>query len=465
MTSLPLPEMPDGASVLDADGGEEIVRTSWPRARLVSGACMAGVALALASPLALVHADARLVALSLIPLLLATFVVRWASEGRRLKARAPLSPRFVAGSIPAAALGVFVVTAIDALLTIDVDPLATLLSLGLTVGAVCVAGAARSVEVRVRLASRMVFLFGSGEQRRDLERQARRHGDMRIVGFGRAGELAAGSRSGESLAETVAGADTTTLVLSAEAMRSESICAAASLCNLAGCKVRTLEDFYEEQFKRVPLSELTPSWFLFDIAEIHRPRLYARAKRSIETLVAASLLVLCAPLLAIFAIAVRLSGPGPVLFRQQRIGRDSETFTMVKFRTMRPADSSAEAAWAGADAERITAVGRRLRRYRLDELPQLWNVLRGQLSLIGPRPEQIPIARRLEAEIPFYAARHVVRPGLTGWAQVNCGYGGSLEGTLEKLQFDLYYVKHQSLRLDLLILASTLHAIVVGSDV
>jgi lipopolysaccharide/colanic/teichoic acid biosynthesis glycosyltransferase len=147
-----------------------------------------------------------------------------------------------------------------------------------------------------------------------------------------------------------------------------------------------------------------------------------------------------------------------VLFRQARVGRADEPFTVVKFRTMRPSGEAVAEAWATPRDARITPVGRWLRRYRLDELPQLWNVLRGQLSLIGPRPEQIGIARELEAKIPFYAARHVVRPGLTGWAQVNCGYAGSVGATLEKLQFDLYYVKHQGLRLDLLILASTLRA-------
>jgi lipopolysaccharide/colanic/teichoic acid biosynthesis glycosyltransferase len=327
-----------------------------------------------------------------------------------------------------------------------------------------VAAAARAVELRVRRASRMVYLVGSEEQRRDLQRQARRHGDMRIVGFKRFGEADAGGRDPARLAERIAGARATTLVLSAGAMRDETICAAAALCNVQGRRVRTLSGFYEEQFKRIPLSELTTSWFLFDIAEIHRPRLYAASKRAFESLLAGLLLLTFTPLLALSAAAVALSGRGGVLYRQPRVGRDGEPFTIVKFRTMRPADGAPPAAWATSDGARITRVGGWLRRFRLDELPQLWNVLRGQLSLIGPRPEQVGIVRELESKIPFYAARHVVRPGLTGWAQVCSGYGGSLHGALEKLQLDLYYVKHQSLRLDLLILASTMRAVARRHD-
>ena len=154
-----------------------------------------------------------------------------------------------------------------------------------------------------------------------------------------------------------------------------------------------------------------------------------------------------------------------MLFRQARVGRGDEPFTVVKFRTMRPSDKPRRRPRGRPPRDaRVTRVGRWLRRFRLDELPQLWNVLRGQLSLIGPRPEQVEIVRDLEAKIPYYAARHVVRPGLTGWAQVSCGYGGSIDGVVEKLQLDLYYVKHQSLRLDLLILGSTLRAVLLGHD-
>ena len=169
------------------------------------------------------------------------------------------------------------------------------------------------------------------------------------------------------------------------------------------------------------------------------------------------LLLASLPLLALLMLAIRLTSPGPAIFRQTRVGKSGELFTLVKLRTMTVSDDGG--AWATHHDHRITTLGRVLRRYRVDELPQLWNVVRGELALVGPRPEQVPIVERLEQQIPFYAARHTVRPGITGWAQVNLGYSGSLEGARAKLQRDLYYVKHRNLRLDLLILWLTLKAV------
>ena len=159
------------------------------------------------------------------------------------------------------------------------------------------------------------------------------------------------------------------------------------------------------------------------------------------------LLLAAGPIVLLAGLAIRLTSPGPVLYRQRRVGRNNSHFTLLKLRTMTQNAESA-ASWAPSEGHRITRVGRILRCFRVDELPQLWNVLRGDLALIGPRPEQVPIVERLERELPHYSARHCVRPGLTGWAQVNLGYAGSPEETLAKLQQDLYYVKHASLRLD-----------------
>jgi lipopolysaccharide/colanic/teichoic acid biosynthesis glycosyltransferase len=177
---------------------------------------------------------------------------------------------------------------------------------------------------------------------------------------------------------------------------------------------------------------------------------------------AAILLLIALPLIGLLMLVVRVTSPGPAIFRQTRVGKDGSRFTLVKLRTMTVADrapADESASWATDEGHRITRLGSVLRRYRVDELPQLWNVLRGELALVGPRPEQVPIVELLEREIPFYAARHTVRPGLTGWAQVNLGYSGSLEGARAKLQRDLYYVKHRGLRLDLLILWLTLKAV------
>jgi len=162
------------------------------------------------------------------------------------------------------------------------------------------------------------------------------------------------------------------------------------------------------------------------------------------------------------ALAVRLDSPGPVLFGQDRVGRDGRVFRLWKFRSMVHGLQAPGVHFAQADDPRITRVGRFIRRSRLDELPQLWNVLWGEMSLIGPRPEQVPLVREFATTLPSYPYRHLVRPGLTGWAQVQQGYADSLEGTRLKLSYDLYYVTHYSLALDLLIAAKTLHILVSG---
>jgi lipopolysaccharide/colanic/teichoic acid biosynthesis glycosyltransferase len=226
-------------------------------------------------------------------------------------------------------------------------------------------------------------------------------------------------------------------------------------------RVRSLHEFYEQEFRKVAASELSPAWFLFDVAAIHDHRFYGRAKRVLETIAASAMLVVTSPLLPLIALVIRLTSPGPIFFRQTRVGLDGELIRLVKFRTM-DAAPDAPVGWATEQALRITPFGRFLRRYRLDELPQLAHVVRGDLALVGPRPEQPVIVERLSAELEFYAARHCVRPGLTGWAQVNHGYGGSVDDVLEKLQYEFFYIKHQSLLLDLRILVATVRTLLAG---
>ena len=185
------------------------------------------------------------------------------------------------------------------------------------------------------------------------------------------------------------------------------------------------------------------------------------ARRVVQAVIATVLLLTSLPALLAAMAAIKLTSPGPALYRQRRVGKGGAHFTLLKLRTMTQSSQTA-ATWATSEIHRVTVVGRFLRRFRLDELPQLWNVIRGDLALVGPRPEQVPIAERLDSELPYYGARHCIRPGITGWAQVNLGYGGSFEGTVAKLQRDLYYVKHASLRLDLLILWLTFKAVIAG---
>jgi lipopolysaccharide/colanic/teichoic acid biosynthesis glycosyltransferase len=172
--------------------------------------------------------------------------------------------------------------------------------------------------------------------------------------------------------------------------------------------------------------------------------------------------VVLLPVMGLVALAVKLSSSGPALYHQKRVGLNGEIFLVHKFRSMRTdAEAKTGAVWAQANDTRVTKVGRFLRRTRLDEIPQLWNVLRGDMSLVGPRPERPEFVAELTEKIPFYGFRHVVRPGLTGWAQVKYTYGASVEDALEKLQYDLFYIKHLAISFDIFVMLSTLKIVVL----
>ena len=183
---------------------------------------------------------------------------------------------------------------------------------------------------------------------------------------------------------------------------------------------------------------------------------HALAKRVVDILMASALLLFTAPVLIGAAIAVRLSGPGPIFYRQVRVGHAGRTFTLLKFRSMRVDAEARGAVWARKADDRVTPAGRFLRRTRIDEIPQAFNVLSGAMSFVGPRPERPEFTGLLADAVPHYDARHLVKPGLTGWAQVNYPYGASVEDAANKLEYDLYYVKHFSLVLDLFIVVKTL---------
>jgi exopolysaccharide biosynthesis polyprenyl glycosylphosphotransferase len=189
----------------------------------------------------------------------------------------------------------------------------------------------------------------------------------------------------------------------------------------------------------------------------------AAAKRVVDVLGALLLLLLVLPLMLLAALAVRLDSPGPALYAQVRVGLGGRPFRILKFRSMvRDAERDGRPRWAAVGDPRVTRVGRVIRRTRIDELPQLWNVLRGEMSLVGPRPERPEFVTGLAAALPGYEGRHAVKPGLTGWAQVVQGYAGSAEEAAEKLRLDLYYVRNQSFALDLLILARTVRVVLLG---
>ena len=252
-----------------------------------------------------------------------------------------------------------------------------------------------------------------------------------------------------------------------------------------GVRVRSLLDFYEEWLGKLPVSELERQSLMFDIAEIHGTG-YASARRLLDLAVATVLGIGLVVMLPVVAVANLFGNRGPLFFSQDLVGKGGTTFRMLKFRTMRPpsapapapasapasasasASESAESeatssAWTSELDPRVTPFGRVLRVTHLDELPQVINILRGELSVVGPRPEQPHYVEELTGKLPFYSMRHLVRPGLTGWAQVKYGYAGSQADALEKLQYEFYQLRHQSIRFDLVVMIRTIRAVFGGA--
>jgi sugar transferase (PEP-CTERM system associated) len=231
---------------------------------------------------------------------------------------------------------------------------------------------------------------------------------------------------------------------------------------LAGVKIEEATSWLEKIYGRIEVEHLYPSWLIF--ADGFRFSAFFRlVRRGLNFLVALIGLAIAFPLLPFIMLAVKLDSPGPVLYRQKRVGRGGTTFYCYKFRTMRQdAEADTGATWAADDDPRITRGGRFLRASRLDEIPQLWCVFVGDMHFVGPRPERPEFVEWLSKEIPFYGVRHTVRPGITGWAQVQYKYGNTLGDAREKLQYDLFYIKNASVGLDLLILFQTVKIVVLG---
>jgi len=229
----------------------------------------------------------------------------------------------------------------------------------------------------------------------------------------------------------------------------------------AGVPTFTLELFHEVYWQKIPLYRLNQIWLFQEGFQIAREPVFERLKRASDVILALLGLTVAAPLVALGAVAVWLEDRGPAFFAQTRIGRNHQPFRLVKLRTMRPVKGNEDLYTRPGDA-RITRVGGFLRATRIDELPQLWNVLHGEMSLIGPRAEWDRLVQRYETEIPCYHFRHLVRPGITGWAQVNYPYGASVEDTTRKLEYDLYYIRHFSFVLDASIVLKTIHIMLFG---
>lgn len=231
-------------------------------------------------------------------------------------------------------------------------------------------------------------------------------------------------------------------------------------CKLDGVRVTDLPAFFERETGRIQLETLNTSWLIFSDG-FTQGLVKTLAKRAFDLAASLALLALVWPLMLLAAALIYREDRGPVLYRQERVGQDGGLFTLVKFRSMRmDAERDGTPQWAKRDDERVTRIGRVLRKIRVDELPQLFNVLRGEMSFVGPRPERPHFVQELSRQIPFYNCRHTVKPGITGWAQVRYRYGASVEDAIEKLQYDLYYVKNNSIFLDLVILLQTAQVLV-----
>jgi exopolysaccharide biosynthesis polyprenyl glycosylphosphotransferase len=228
-------------------------------------------------------------------------------------------------------------------------------------------------------------------------------------------------------------------------------------------RVYTLESFYETQWRYLPLGIVDPFWPLQAGFQLARTSPYHYLKRLFDIVASATALVICSPLFILAPLLIWAEDGAPVLFRQERVGRDGKRFILLKFRTMRwRGDEAHDDMYTRERDRRVTRVGLWLRKLRLDELPQLWNALKGDISVIGPRAEWSKCAERYEQTIPFYHFRHLVKPGITGWAQVNYRYGESDDDAVEKLKYDLYYIRHYSLKLDAMIVLKTLYTMLFG---
>jgi len=232
-------------------------------------------------------------------------------------------------------------------------------------------------------------------------------------------------------------------------------------CRLKGIPVDDGLDFTERLAGKLSVENLHPSALIFSNG-FKRSAALKRVKRWVDILLSIIGLTFTFPVSLIVAIAIKLDSEGPVFYQQERVGEDGEVFRLLKFRSMRVNAEENGPVWAEAKDSRITRVGKAIRKLRLDEIPQMINVLKGEMSFVGPRPERFFFTEQLRRVIPFYSQRHSIKPGITGWAQISYSYGSTKEDSLEKLKYDLYYVKHMSLLFDLMIILETIKTIFLG---
>ena len=310
-----------------------------------------------------------------------------------------------------------------------------------------------------------VHVVGEGERAKWLVKIIRAKPELGMDVMGWSGAIGNGSMNREALrdklAEIAEKHDLDRVIIALEDRRGTMPVRELLDLRLSGVKVEDATGIVEKISGKIEVDSLHPSWLIFSEGFRLNPT-FMFLRRFFSLLVSLVLLLAVLPLLPLIALAIKLTSPGPVLYAQKRVGGNGRVFTCYKFRTMRvDAETAQGPSWAGDNDPRVTGVGRWLRRVRIDEIPQLWNVLRGEMGFVGPRPERPEFVEWLSREIPYYPLRHVIRPGITGWAQIRYQYGASLEESKEKLKFDLYYIKHMSLSFDLMIVLESVKIVLL----
>jgi sugar transferase (PEP-CTERM system associated) len=314
---------------------------------------------------------------------------------------------------------------------------------------------------------RRVLVLGAGARAARIDGLARRDGaSFTVVGYvamndGPSAVARAVNRADISnFADFLVRLRASEVVLALEERRNALPLSDLLRAKTTGVEVNDLSTFLERETGRVDLDSLNPSWLIFSDGFSAGRRLSSLGKRLFDIVVSLVILVATAPLILLTALAVKLESRGPAFFRQRRVGLYGEPFEITKLRSMREdAEVGGKAVWAQKDDPRVTRVGSVIRKLRIDELPQAWSVLKGDMSFVGPRPERPQFVADFDARLPYYAERHMVKPGITGWAQINYPYGASIDDARQKLEYDLYYAKNYSLFLDILILLQTVRVV------
>ncbi|TVM33463.1 glycosyl transferase [Oceanidesulfovibrio marinus] len=325
----------------------------------------------------------------------------------------------------------------------------------------------RSMELHPRIKQR-ILVFGSGEIAQRI-RNLLTDGPQRYELLGFVPSEDSGINECDPLFRGVA-AD---LPLLARELRAQSIVVGLEdrrgklplkqlmACKFAGIDIVEAPIFFESFMNKVLVENISPSWFIYG-SGFRVTALKRACKRCFDLLLVAPSLLLILPVFPILALLIKLDSAGPAFYTQIRVGENNKTFRLIKFRSMRQDAEAMGAKWSEENDPRITRMGRFMRKTRLDEVPQLFNVLLGHMSLVGPRPERPVFIDELKASIPFYDERHIIKPGITGWAQVCYPYGSSVEDALEKLRYDLFYIKHLSLLFDIRIILKTINVVIMG---